>query len=80
MPSLTRAFCVVLVHTLNVFYTWHRKGPSLQKSGRNVGFRRIPEQINLTLEWFNSDVCSAESEVIQGNRRIPKKKAGLELE
>ena len=71
--------CCIGTHA-ECFYTWHRKGPSLQKSGRNVGFRRIPEQINLTLEWFNSDVCSAESEVIHGNRRIPKNEVGPEPE
>jgi len=44
------------------------------------GSRRIPEQIILALELFNSDVCSAESEVIHGNRRIPKNEAGPEPE
>ena len=49
-------------------------GPSLWNSGRNSGFRRtrIPKQINLALELFNSNVCSAESEVISKIPRIPK--------
>ncbi len=48
-------------------------GPSLRNSGRNSRSRRIPEQINLALEWFNSDVF----------RRIPwilRKKQILENE
>ncbi len=44
------------------------------------GFQRIPEQINLALEWFNSGVCSAEPEVIRGNMRIPKNEASQEPE
>ena len=59
---------------------YHVKGPSLRNSGRNSGFRQIPEQINLVLEWFNSDVCSAESEVIRGILRIPKNEASPEPE
>ena len=47
MPSLTPAFCVVLVRKLTVCYTWHRNGPSLWNSGRNSRFRRIPEKIIL---------------------------------
>ncbi len=43
------------------------------------GFWRIPEQINLALEWFNSGVCSAEPKVIRGNLRIPKNEASQEL-
>jgi len=35
---------------LHVAYNAVLKGPSLQNSGRNSGFRRIPEQINLALE------------------------------
>jgi len=35
-------------------------------------FRRILEHINLALEWFNSDVCSTESEVICKNLRMRK--------
>jgi hypothetical protein len=55
-------------------------GPSLRNSGRNSGFRRIPEQINLALEWFNSDACSAESEEIRGIPRIRKNEASQKPE
>jgi hypothetical protein len=43
------------------------------------GFQRIPEQINLALEWLNSDLCSAEYEKILGNPRIPEDEARQEL-
>ena len=56
------------------------KGPSLRNTGQNSGFRRIPEQINLALEWFNSNVCSAESKEIRGIPRIPKNEASQEPE
>jgi len=54
--------------------------PSLRNSGRNSGFRRIPEQINLALEWFNSDVCSAEFCGFHEKKRIPENEAWQELE
>ena len=59
---------------------YHGKGPSLRNSGWNSGFRRIPEQINLALEWFNSDVCSAEFRGFRGKKRIPENKARQEPE
>jgi hypothetical protein len=55
-------------------------GPSLWNSGRNSEFRRIPKQINLALELFNSNVCSTESEVISEIPRIPKNEASQEPE
>jgi len=41
---------------------------------------RIPDQINLALEWFNSNVCSAELAEFRGIPRIPKNEAQQERE
>jgi hypothetical protein len=46
---------------------YHVKGPSLRNSGSG-----IPEQINLALECFNSDVCSAEFRKFRGISGIPE--------
>jgi len=68
MLSLTPVFLFFL---LNVRYTWHRihlvEGPSLRNSGSG-----IPEQINLSLELFNSDVSSVEFQKFRGLSGIPE--------
>ena len=83
MPSLTPAFCVVLVHRLHVCYMWHRMQYSRVLPSRipaGSGFCWIPEQINLALEWFNSDMWSGELEEIRGIWRILKNEASQEPE
>jgi len=56
------------------------KGPSIRNSSQNSGFRPIPDQINLALESFNSDVCSAEFRGFSRILRIPENEARQEPE
>ena len=59
---------------------YHVKGPSLRNSGRNSGFGWNLEQIDLALEWFNSDVCSEEFRGFSRIPRIPENEARQEPE
>ena len=73
--------CFVCVFLVNVRYLWHRipcfEGRSLRIP---AGFR-VPEDSGtnyLALEWFNSYMCSVESERKRGNLRIPRNGARQE--
>ena len=73
MPSLTPVFFVLLTEcSLHVAQNTPCRGSfppefRIQNSGS-----KIPEQINLSLESFNSDVCSAEFQKFHGLSGIPE--------
>ena len=50
IPSLTPVFLCFLSECSLHVTEYHVKGPSLWNSGRDSGFCRIPEQLNLALE------------------------------